>query len=153
MFWGEWISLCRFHEHVSNTLPNHEREFLFYGHVFVRDFVATLVTHFAQFARRQSFEAFRASSPRMCIWQSTLALLPLSLPRLVWLNFCLPFSLSRTKEVFYASPRICSSFQNREEPLAHFEKRFCLFPALQKVMMVLKALLNDIVENFVTIWR
>ena len=52
---------------------------------------------------------------------------------------------------FYASSRICSSFQNREEPLAHFEKRFCLFPTLQKVMMVLKALLNYIVENFVTI--
>ena len=100
-----------------------------------------------------TIEAFRASSPRMCIWQSTLALLPLSLPRLVWLNFCLLFSSSRTKEVFYASPRICSSFQNREEPLAHFEKRFCLFPALQKVMMVLKTLLNNIVENFVTIWR
>ena len=26
------------------------------------------------------------------VWQSTLALFPLSLPRLVWLNFCLPFS-------------------------------------------------------------
>ena len=36
------------------TLPNHEREFLFYGHAFVSDFVTTLVTHFAQFARRQS---------------------------------------------------------------------------------------------------
>ena len=36
------------------TLPNHEREFLFYGHVFVSDFVTTLVTHFAQFARRRS---------------------------------------------------------------------------------------------------
>ena len=58
--------------------------------------------------------------------------------RLVWLNFCLPFSrpcsqdflalsFSRAKEVFYASPRIFSSFQNREEPLAHFEDRFCLF--------------------------
>ena len=45
--------------------------------------------------------------------------------RLVWLNFCLPFSgpcsqdflafsLSRAKEVFYASSRICSLFQNGE---------------------------------------
>ena len=45
------------------------------------------------------------------MWQSTLALLPLSLLRLVWLNFCLPFSgpcsqdflafsLSRAEEVF-----------------------------------------------------
>ena len=38
---------------------------------------------------------------------------------------------------FYASPRICSSFRNREEPMAHFQKRFCLFLALQKVKMVL----------------
>ena len=39
----------------------------------------------------------------------------------------LAFSLSRAraKEVFYVSPRICNSFQNREEPLTHFEKRFC----------------------------
>ena len=74
---------------------------------------------------------------KVVIGQSTLALLPLSLLCLVQLNFCLPFSgpcsqdflafsLSQAKEVFYASPRICSSFQYREEPLAHFEKRFCL---------------------------
>ena len=50
---------------------------------------------------------------------------------------------------FYASPRICSSFRNREEPMAHFQKRFCLFFALQQVTMALKTLLNDIVENFV----
>ena len=31
---------------------------------------------------------------------------------------------------FYASPRICSSFRNMEEPMAHFQKRFCLFLAL-----------------------
>ena len=48
------------------------------------------------------------------MWQQTLARLPLSLLRLVWLNFCLPFSapcsqgffafsLSRAKEVFHAS--------------------------------------------------
>ena len=71
---------------------------------------------------------------------------------IVWLSFCLPFSgprsqdflafsLPRAKEVFqYASPRICSSFHNREEPLAHVEKRFYLFLALQKVIMVLKIL-------------
>ena len=81
--------------------------------------------------------------------QSTLALLPLSLIRFVWLNFGLPFSglcsqdffvfsFSRAKEVFYASPRICSSVQNKEEPPAHFKKRFCLFLTLQKVTMVLK---------------
>ena len=39
---------------------------------------------------------------------------------------------------FYASPRICSSVQNKEEPPAHFKKRFCLFLTLQKVTMVLK---------------
>ena len=67
-------------------------------------------------------------------------LIPVSLLfRLVWLNFCLPFSgpysqdflafsLSRAKEVFHASPRICSSVQNKEEPSAHFENRFCLKP-------------------------
>ena len=46
------------------------------------------------------------------------------------------FSLSRCcvrKKFFYASPRICSWFQNREEPMAYFEKRFCSFLALQKV--------------------
>ena len=37
------------------------------------------------------------------------------------------------RSFFYASPRICSSFQNREEPMAYFEKRFCSFLALQKV--------------------
>ena len=50
------------------------------------------------------------------------------------------FLLSQAKEVLYASPRTCSSFQIREEPLAHFEKRFCLFLALQKETMVLKTL-------------
>ena len=74
---------------------------------------------------------------------------PLSLLRFVWLNFGLPFSgscsqdflvfsLSRPKEVFYASSRICSSVQNKEEPPAHYKKRFCLFLTLQKVTMVLK---------------
>ena len=47
---------------------------------------------------------------------------------------------SRAKEVFYASPRICSSVQNKEESPAHFKKRFCLFLTLQKVTMVLKTL-------------
>ena len=51
----------------------------------------------------------------------------------VWLKFGLPFSgpcsqdflvfsSSRAKEVFYASPRIFSSVQNKEEPPAHFKK-------------------------------
>ena len=48
------------------------------------------------------------------------------------------FLLSRAKEVFYASPRTCSSAQSKEEPQAHFEKRVCLFLALGKVRMVLK---------------
>ena len=72
-----------------------------------------------------------------------------ALLRFVWLNFgllfsgpfsqdLLVFSLSRTKEVFYASSRICSSVQNKEEPLAHYKKRFCLFLTLQKVTVVLK---------------
>ena len=50
-----------------------------------------------------------------------------------WLNFVLPFSgpcsqdfhvflSSRAKEIFYASPRICSSVQNKEEPPGHFKK-------------------------------
>ena len=34
------------------------------------------------------------------------------------------FSLSPAKEVFYASPRTSSSAQSKEEPPAHFEKRF-----------------------------
>ena len=78
------------------------------------------------------------------IWQSTLALLPLSLLRFVRLNFWAVFTeLSRFLVVagergfFYPSPRICSSFQNREEPQAYFEKRFFLLLALQKVKMVL----------------
>ena len=88
-------------------------------------------------------------SRNSCMWQSISALPPLSRLRLVWLKFCLPFSrpfsrdflafsLSRAKEVSYASSRICSSVQNKEEPPAHFEKRFCLFLALQKVTMFLK---------------
>ena len=32
------------------------------------------------------------------------------------------FSLSPAKEAFYASPRICSSVQNKEEPPAPFKK-------------------------------
>ena len=57
-----------------------------------------------------------------------------------WSNFCLPsstprsrgfcaFSLSRAKEVFYASPGTCSSAQSKEEPPTHFEKRVSLVPA------------------------
>ena len=83
--------------------------------------------------------------------QSTPALPPLSLLHFVWLNLDFPFSgpcsqdflvfsLSRAKEVFYASLRICSSVQNKEETPVHFKKRFCLFLTLQKVTMVLKTL-------------
>ena len=36
---------------------------------------------------------------------------------------------------FYVSSRICSSVQNKEEPPAHFKKRFRLFLTLQKVTM------------------
>ena len=86
------------------------------------------------------------------MWQSTLALPALSLLRFVWLNFGLPFSgscsqdflvfsLPRGKEVFYASPRICSSVQNKDEPPAHFKKRSCSFLTLQKVTMVLKTMI------------
>ena len=44
------------------------------------------------------------------------------------------FSLSRCRKRrrLFMPPRICSSFQNREEVLAHFEKRFCLFFDLLK---------------------
>ena len=62
-------------------------------------------------------------------------------------SFCLVEFLGRVHRTFslfasergffYPSPRICSSFQNREEPQAYFEKRFFLFLALQKVKMVL----------------
>ena len=53
------------------------------------------------------------------------------------------FSLSRWRErkrFFTPLQEFCSSFQNREEPLTHFEKRFCLLLALQKVTMVFKTL-------------
>ena len=56
----------------------------------------------------------------------------------------LAFSLSLAKEVFYPSPRICSSFQNREEPQAYFEKRFCLFLALQKVKWFCRKLCDNL---------
>ena len=98
-------------------------------------------------------------SRNSCMWQSISALPPLSRLRLVWLKFCLPFSrpfsrdflafsLSRAKEVSYASSRICSSVQNKEEPPAHFEKRLCLFVALQKVIMVLKTPKITLYKNF-----
>ena len=53
-------------------------------------------------------------------------------------GFFFAFSLSLAKEVFYASPRTCSSAQSKEEPPAHFEKRVCLFLALGKVAKALK---------------
>ena len=75
--------------------------------------------------------------------QSTPALPPLSLLRFVWLNFGLPFSgpcsqdflvfsLSRAKEVFYASSRICSSVQNKEEPPAHYKNAFVCFELFKR---------------------
>ena len=45
------------------------------------------------------------------------------------------FSGCREWKRFYVSSRICSSVQNKEEPPAHFKKRFCLFLTLQKVTM------------------
>ena len=48
------------------------------------------------------------------------------------------FLVVASERGFYASPRICSSVQNKEEPPAHFKKRLFLFLALQKVTMVLK---------------
>ena len=70
-----------------------------------------------------------------CLFELLLAIF-----RAVFTGFSSFLSLSRAKKVFYVSPRICSSFQNGEEPLAHFEKRFCLFLAFQKMTMVLKTL-------------
>ena len=95
--------------------------------------------------RLQAAYSFSCFQGPCRLWRY-LFLPPLSLLRFVWLNFGLPFSgpcsqdflvfsLSRAKEVFYASPRICSSVQNKEEPPAHFKKRFCLFLTLQKVTM------------------
>ena len=71
------------------------------------------------------------------------ALPPLSLLRFVWLNFGLPFSgpcsqdflvlsLSRAKEVFYVSSRICSSVQNKEEPPAHYKNAFVSFELFKR---------------------
>ena len=61
----------------------------------------------------------------------------------VKLNFGLPFSgpcsqdflvlsLSPTKEVFYASSRICSSVQNKEEPPAHYKNSFVCFELFKR---------------------
>ena len=85
-----------------------------------------------------SLKVYISSSVYVTIDPGTFSV---SLLRFVWLNFGLPlsgpysqeflvFSLSRAKEVFYASSRICSSVQNKEEPPAHFKKRFCLFLTL-----------------------
>ena len=47
---------------------------------------------------------------------------------LVWLNFCLPFSGPCSQDFLaHASPRICSSFRNRKEPMAHFQNAFFCF--------------------------
>ena len=57
----------------------------------------------------------------------------------LWLAFSGPrsqdflvFSLSRTKEGFYASPRICSSVQNKEEPPAHYKNAFVSFELFKR---------------------
>ena len=82
-----------------------------------------------------SLKVFISSSVYVTIDPGTSSVVVL---RFVWLNFGLPFSgpcsqeflvfsLSRAKGVFYASsPRICSLVENKEEPSAHFKKRFCL---------------------------
>ena len=41
--------------------------------------------------------------------------------------FKLAFSLSRVKEVFYASSIICTSVQNNEKPPANFENAIACF--------------------------
>ena len=71
---------------------------------------------------------------RSCLVELSLAIL-----WVVYTGFQ-AFLLSQAKEVLYASPRTCSSFQIREEPLAQFERRFCLLLALQRETMVLKTL-------------
>ena len=60
----------------------------------------------------------------------------------LWLAILWAAFTGFSRFLVFASERgfLCLSFQNREEPLAHFEKRFCLFLALQKVKMVLKTL-------------
>ena len=101
---------------------------------------------FFVFSVDMSFKVFISSSVYVTIDPGTSSAVA-SLSCLV--ELCLPFSaprsqsffafsLSRAKEVFYASPRTCSSVQSKEEPPAHFEKRVCLFLALGKVTMVLK---------------
>ena len=53
---------------------------------------------------------------------------------LFWAVFTrfLLFSLSRAKEVFYASLRICSSVQNKEEPPAHYKNAFVSFELFKR---------------------
>ena len=41
-------------------------------------------------------------------------------------------SLSRAKEVFYVSSRICSSVQNKEEPPAHYKNAFVSFELFKR---------------------
>ena len=57
-----------------------------------------------------------------------------------WARIFLFSHCRERKRFFYASPRIYSSVQNKEQPPAHFKKRFCLFLTLQKVTMGLKTL-------------
>ena len=63
---------------------------------------------------------------------SSVAASPSCLVELLLATFCaaftgyyyfFAFSFLRAKEVFYATPRACSSAQSKEEPPAHFEKR------------------------------
>ena len=62
------------------------------------------------------------------------------------------FSFPRGKEVFYASPIICSSFQNREEPGSLWKTLLFFFWLSMKWQWFWNHSI-DIVENFVTISR
>ena len=94
-------------------------------------------------------KVFISSFAYMTVDSSTSSVVA-QLLRLVWLNFCLPFSgpcsqdflafsLSRAKEVFYASSRICSLFQNGENFWLALKNALLVFGS-SKVTMVLKTL-------------
>ena len=94
-----------------------------------------------------SFSCFQGPCPLwrylfilLYMGQSTPALPPLSLLSLDChflgrVHRIFLFSGCREWKRFYVSSRISSSVQNKEEPPAHFKKRFCLFLTLQKVTM------------------
>ena len=80
-----------------------------------------------------NLSGLKVSRTRLYLRQPYLCLL------LVFFYICFQTCfLVASERSFFASPIIYSSVQNKEEPPAHFEKRYCLFLALQKETMVKK---------------